>query len=188
MRLRQQLVLTLKTSFSVFDIMDFYDLIKQRRSTRHFRSKKIPEDVLHRVLKAGYYAPSGADQHPYVYIVIDDPELKEDIKKHCEKIDKKFYDNSETWFKYWMKRMNISLEKEFLADAPVLVIVAGETDKPYWLESAWISITYVILAAEYEGLGTLTYTPCRKGFLKGILSLTRNLEPIVILPIGYPKK
>lgn len=168
--------------------MNLYELMKHRRSTRYFSSKKIPEDVLQRVLEAGQYAPSGANQHPYVYIVVDDPVLKEDIKKHCEIIDKRFYGSSESWFKDWMKKKSISLEKEFLADAPALVIVAGETDKPYWLESTWVSITYVVLAVEYEGLGTLTYTPAETGFLKGMLSLPENIEPVVVLPVGYPKK
>ena len=167
--------------------MDLYELMKHCRSARHFFSKKIPEDVLQRVLKAGQYAPSGADKHPYVYIVVDDPVSKEDIKKHCEIVDRRFYENSESWFKDWMKRKKISLEKEFLAEAPSLIIVAGETDKPYWLESTWISVTYVVLAAEYEGLGTLTYTPAETGFLKEMLSLPENLEPVVILSVGYAK-
>jgi iodotyrosine deiodinase len=168
--------------------MNLYELMKLRRSTRHFHSKKIPEDVLQRVLKAGQYAPSGANQHPYVYIVVTDPLLKEDVKKHCEKIDKRFYENSESWFKDWMKKKNISLEKEFLVGAPALIIVAGETDKPYWLESAWISITYVVLAAEYEGLGTLTYTPAETDFLHDLLDIPGALEPVVIMPIGYAKR
>jgi len=168
--------------------MDLYELMKHRRSTRQFRSKKIPEDVLQRVLKAGQYAPSGANRHPYVYIVVDDSASKEDIKKHCEIVDKRFYENSESWFKDWMKKKKLALEKEFLGSAPALIIGAGETDKPYWLESTWISITYVVLAAEYEGLGTLTYTPAETGFLKEMLSLPERLEPVVVLPIGYPKK
>jgi len=168
--------------------MDLYELMKQRRSTRHFSSKKIPEEILQRVLKAGQYAPSGADKHPYVYIVVDDPASKEDIKKHCEIVDKRFYENSESWFKNWMKKKNISLEKEFLVDAPALIIVAGETDKPYWLESTWISITYVVLAAEYEELGTLTYTPAETDFLHDLLDLHGALEPVVIMPIGYAER
>jgi len=168
--------------------MNLYELMKQRRSTRHFHSKKIPEDVLQRVLKAGQYAPSGANKQPYVNIVVDDHASKEVIKKNCEIVDKNFYNNSKSWFKEWMKSKKISLKKEFLAEAPVLIIVAGETDKPYWLESTWISVTYVILAAEYEGLGTLTYTPSKMEFLKEMLSLPENLEPVVLIPIGYPKK
>jgi nitroreductase len=168
--------------------MNLYDLMKNRRSNRHFFSKKIPEDSLKRILEAGQYAPSGADKHPYAYIIIEDQVIKEDIKMHCEIIDKKFYNNSETRFKEWMKKRRISPEKDFLVDAPILIIVAGEIDKPYWLESTWISITYVILAAEYEGLGTLTYTPSETGFLKEILVLPEKIEPVVIIPIGYIKK
>jgi len=85
--------------------------------------------------------------------------LKKEIKQYCEDADKRDYDTSEEWFKKWMVKKNISLKKDFLVDAPYLIVVAGETDKPYWLESTWISISYMILAAEAEGLGTLTYTP-----------------------------
>jgi len=89
--------------------MNLYDLMKNRRSSRHFCSKKIPEDKLKRILEAGLYAPSGVDKHPYSYIVIEDRVIKEDIKTHCEIIDKNFYKNSGTWFKNWMKKKRMSL-------------------------------------------------------------------------------
>ena len=168
--------------------MNIYDLMKNRRSRRHFYSKKIPEDTLIRIIKSGQYAPSGADKHPYAYIIIEDDVIKEDIRTYCEIIDKKFYKNSETSFKNWMKKKRISLDKNYLVEAPVIIIVVGEMDNPYWLESTWISITYILLAAEYEGLGTLTYTPNEIGFLKEILMLPEKIEPVVIIPIGYYKK
>ena len=86
-----------------------------------------------------------------------------------------------------MKKKKISLKKSFLVDAPFLVVVAGETDKPYWLESTWISIAYMILAAENEGLATLTYTPADTNFLHDLLKLPKTLEPVVIIPVGYTK-
>jgi nitroreductase len=61
-------------------------------------------------------------------------------------------------------------------------------EKPYWLESTWISISYIILTAEHEGLGTLTFTPDEIGFLKDILKLPEKIIPVVIIPIGYYKK
>ncbi len=57
---------------------------------------------------------------------------------------------------------------------------------PYWLESTWISIAYIILATEEEGLATLTYTPGQMKFLIPLLDLPEVYEPVVILPIGYP--
>ena len=168
--------------------MDLYELMKNRRSTRDFLNKEFSEEKLNLVLKAGQLAPSGADQKPYVYIVVDDMALKKEIKQYCEDADKRSYDNSKEWFKKWMKGKDISLKKDFLVDAPYLVVVAGETDKPYWLESTWISISYMILAAEAEGLGTLTYTPSETDFLNDILELPKKLTPVVIIPVGYAKR
>jgi len=167
--------------------MDLYELMKNRRSTREFLNKKVPEEKLNLILKAGRLAPSGADQKPYVYIVIDDMNLKKEIKQYCEDADKRYYDTSEEWFKKWMEKKNISLEKDFLVDAPYLIVVAGETDKPYWLESTWMSISYMILAAENEGLGTLTYTPAETDFIKDLLELSKKVVPVAIIPLGYEK-
>ena len=161
--------------------------MKNRRSTRDFLNKKVPEEKLDLVLKAGQLAPSGADQKPYVCIVIDDVDLKKQIKQYCEDADKRYYDASEEWFRKWMDKKNISLEKNFLVDAPYLIIVAGETDKPYWLESTWMSISYMVLAAEAEGLGTLTYTPAETDFIKDLLELSKRVVPVAIIPLGYEK-
>jgi nitroreductase len=88
--------------------------MKNRWSRRDFYSKKIPEDTLLRIIKAGEYAPSGADKYPYAYIIIEDNPMKENIKKHCEIIDKKYYKNSENRFKNWMKKRGFLLKKIFL--------------------------------------------------------------------------
>ncbi|MCK5258402.1 MAG: nitroreductase family protein [Thermoplasmatales archaeon] len=167
--------------------MNLYELMKNRRSTRDFLNKEVPEEKLNLILKAGRLAPSGADQKPYVYIAVDDMTLKKEIKQYCEDADKRYYDTSEEWFKKWMEKKNISLEKNFLVDAPYLIVVAGETDKPHWLESTWMSISYMILAAENEGLGTLTYTPTDTDFIKDLLELPKKFVPVTIIPIGYAK-
>lgn len=167
--------------------MDLYDLMRNRRSTRNFLNKKVSEKKLLSILKAGLLAPSGADQKPFVYIVVDDPVLKKKIKQFCEKTDKKYFATAPEWFKQWMKKKKISLKKDFFVDAPFLVVVAGETDKPYWLESTWVSIAYMILAAENEGLASLTYTPAEMNFLKNLLHLPEIARPVAIIPVGYAK-
>ncbi|UCH71675.1 MAG: nitroreductase family protein [Thermoplasmatales archaeon] len=167
--------------------MDLYKLMEKRRSTRKFSNRKVPKYKIEKILKAGQMAPSGADQKPYIYIIIEDTDLKKKIKIYSESIDKKHYSTAPQWFKKWMKEKNISLEKDFLIDASFLVVAAGDTKNPYWLESAWLSIAYVILAAENEGLSTLTYTPADMNFLKDLLNFPKRLKPVVILPVGYAK-
>jgi len=167
--------------------MDLYELMENRRSTREFYDKKVSEEKFRSILKAGLSAPSGADQKPFVYIVVTDPVLKKKIKRFSETVDKKYYSTAPEWFKKWMKKKSISLEKNFLVDATFLIVVAGETDKPYWLESTWISIAYMILAAENEGLASLTYTPAETDFLNDLLHLPQTFKPVVIIPIGYAR-
>ena len=168
--------------------MNIYKIMENRRSIRNFSRKKIPRKKIVQIINAGQLSPSGANKKPFVYIIVEDTIIKEKIKLNCESVDKEFYNKSSKDFKKFMKERKISLKKDFLVDAPYLIIVAGETDKPYWLESTWISITYVILAAEYEGFASLTYTPSRFDFIKDLLKLPKGLEPVSIIPIGYAKK
>ena len=162
-----------------------YDLMKRRRSVRKYSSKAVPREKLLHILQAGTLAPSGADQRPYVYIVVDNPELKRRIREECEAADRAYHQRAPGWMRKWLASKGITPEKPFLTEAPYLVVVVGETDKPYWLASAWVSIAYMILAAEEEGLATLTYTPAKMSFLRELLNLAENHQPVAIIPVGY---
>jgi nitroreductase len=162
------------------------EVMKRRRSIRKFKKTKFATEKLCSVLKTGLLAPSGADQSPYTMIIIDNEQLKRQIRTKCESADKEFHEESPAWLKEWFAKKNITTEKKFLTDAPFLVVLAGNTTMPYWLESTWISIAYIILAIEEEGFATLTYTPGQMEFLLPLLDLPKVYEPVVILPIGYP--
>ncbi|MEF8880093.1 MAG: nitroreductase family protein, partial [Candidatus Thermoplasmatota archaeon] len=112
---------------------------------------------------------------------------KNEIKDFCEETDRESFEDSPDWFKKWMEDKNISLDKNFLVDAPYLAVVCGEQDKPYWLESTWLAIGFIVLAAEYEGLSTLTYTPSSFEGVKKILEIPEKIQPVVILPLGFSK-
>lgn len=162
------------------------DLMKRRRSIRRFKRDTFAPEKLCSILNAGLLAPSGANQNPYVFVIIDDEQLKKEIRNECELADKGFHDESPSWLKEWFSKKQITSEKQFLTDAPYLVVIAGNTTMPYWLESTWISVAYILLSTEAEGLSTLTYTPGQMSFLNSLLGLPEVYEPVVILPIGYP--
>jgi len=50
----------------------------------------------------------------------------------------------------WFKEKNISWKK-FLTDASILLLVFDKSDEPYWIESVWIAIGYILLAIEEKG-------------------------------------
>ena len=52
------------------------DLIEKRQSVRQYSTKEIPNDVLKKILKAGYLAPSWMNSQPWKFILVKNPETK----------------------------------------------------------------------------------------------------------------
>ncbi len=57
------------------------DLIKSRQSIRKYTDKHIPDDVLNKILKAGYFAPSWMNSQPWKFILVKNPETKKLLSK-----------------------------------------------------------------------------------------------------------
>lgn len=65
--------------------MEILDAMKNRRSVHRYERKIVPLKKITKILEAGRYAPSGANQQPWRYIVVDSEELKERIRREAEK-------------------------------------------------------------------------------------------------------
>ena len=162
------------------------DIMKDRRTVREFRQDDIDSEALDRILQASTLPPSGADMLPYTFIIIRDEETKAIIRNEAEKVEKHFSEHADPELTKKFNGWGVTHEKPFLTEAPVLMVIAGDTTKPYWRESTWLSIGYILLAIESEGLGTVTYTPSDMGFIRDIMNLPDTFSPQAILPIGIP--
>ena len=161
--------------------------MRNRRSIRKYKKQQIPIKEILQVLEAGRLAPSGANQQPWTYILVTDIKLKQEIRKEAELVEKNFHCKAPKSLKNWLKNQGITPQKSFLTEAPALIVVAGYTkDTPYWLESTWMSIAYILLQAASQGFGTLTYTPSDTRFLNKLLNIPDDYQPVAIIPIGYP--
>jgi nitroreductase len=167
---------------------ELLNLMKHRRSVRKYKKNPVHLETIYKILEAGRYAPSGANSQPWIYIVVTENGLKEKIRKEAEKIEKRFHKNASNSLKLWLKKQKITYKKIFLTEAPTLVVVAGLTTAPYWLESTWISIAYILLSVKSQNLGTLTYTPSETDFLNKLLDIPKQYQPVAILPIGEPEE
>lgn len=68
------------------DLTEVERVIYKRRSNRLFmRNKKVPDEILERVLEAGRFAPSGGNCQPWSFIVITDRDLLSRITTDCKK-------------------------------------------------------------------------------------------------------
>ena len=59
--------------------METLTAIKNRKSTRAFLNKEIPEEIITELLKAAMAAPSGVDRRPWEFYVIKSEENKKKV-------------------------------------------------------------------------------------------------------------
>ena len=58
----------------------FHEVIKSRRSVRKFESgRSVSKEALQRIVDCGRWAPSGANVQCFDFIVIDKPELRDQV-------------------------------------------------------------------------------------------------------------
>jgi iodotyrosine deiodinase len=176
---------------------DFYVEMKRRRSVRDFSDRPVPHDVIENCIRTAGTAPSGANQQPWHFIVVSDPEIKRQIRMAAEEEERAFYSGRAP--KEWreaLAHLGTDANKPFLESSPYLIVIfaqsygideQGEKVKNYYVsESVGIATGMLITALHHAGLATLTHTPSPMGFLSTILQRPANERPYLILVTGYP--
>lgn len=176
----------------------FLELVRTRRSVRHFSSDPIPIDVVETAIAAAATAPSGANQQPWRFVLVTDPAIKRQIREAAESEERDNYERRfpDEWL-HALEPFGTDWHKEFLETAPCLIVVfridygleKGEKRKHYYVqESVGIACGFLLAALHAAGLATLTHTPSPMGFLATILNRPANERPFLLIPVGYPEK
>ena len=62
--------------------MELYEAIQKRRTVRDFSMKRVPEEILTRILEAGMMAPSHDHARDWHFVVLRDPEHIAGVLRH----------------------------------------------------------------------------------------------------------
>jgi iodotyrosine deiodinase len=176
--------------------VQFFDLMKRRRSVRTFSKKAVPRTVIENCIAAAGRSPSGANQQPWQFIAISDRTVKRAIRTAAEACEQSFYDHrASTAWKEALKPLGTDARKPFLETAPWLIAVFAvkygkmPEHKHYYVnESVGIATGILITALHFCGLAVLTYTPSPMAFLGDILQRPKNEKPFLLLVTGYPAR
>ena len=171
--------------------------MSRRRTVRDFSPDPVPIELIDQAIRVASLAPSGANQQPWRFVVVRDPELKRQIREAAEVEERDNYENRfpEDWLRD-LAQFGTDWHKPFLEIAPYLIAVfridygldaAGNKLKHYYVqESVGIAAGFLITALHLAGLATLTHTPSPMGFLGKILDRPANERPFLLIPVGYP--
>lgn len=149
--------------------MPFSDLIKQRHSVREFQAKVPERSLLEKLMVAAQCAPSAVNIQPWQFIVVCQEPLLSQVKD-C-------------------------YHREWINDAPVCIVAIGN-HREAWHRQAdgkdhcdidvSIAITHLTLQAAELGLASCWVCNFETEKLKTLFNLSAHLEPIALIPIGYP--
>lgn len=174
----------------------FYALCRRRRSVRSFSTKPVSRRLIEILIATAGTAPSGANKQPWKFVLVDDPLLKREIRLAAEEEERENYEHRmpRAWLDD-LEPLGTSWHKEFLEDAPVLIVVFrekyrienGTIRKNYYVdESVGIACGFLLAAIHNAGLAALTHTPSPMDFLRTILRRPHNEVPYLLIPVGYP--
>lgn len=141
--------------------------IHKRRSIREFTDREISNEQLHAIIKAGIWAPSGLNNQPWRFAIIQDKGVKEQVAK-------------QTHYGHIVRGANaliaVYLNKDDMYDAV----------KDH--QSAGACIQNMLLATEALGLGAVWLGQILKNKteVNRILGLKDNFDLMAVVALGYP--
>ena len=150
--------------------MDLIPEIDQRRAKRALSEKKIPKDILDRIMTAATFAPSCSNNQPWRFLVVTEEQSLNRIRQALSSGN------------YWAKK------------APVIVALATKLDldarlsdrRDYALLDSGLALENLLLQAFKEGL----YAHAMAGFdpfvVKEEFRIPDEFTVITLVAVGYP--
>jgi nitroreductase len=172
--------LAAETEFEVirngFGTMTFSEVVLKRRSIRKHLDKPVEIDLLKELIQESTLAPSAGNEQPWKFIIVQDPDLLDEISEECKKnLLARIAGNPNDYAKKY-ERMLQNEGFNIFYNAPCLVLILGEDRVKNLLYDCTLAASYLMLSAVAKGLGT-----CWINFAKEIT------DPALLDQIGVPK-
>ncbi len=160
--------------------MDFLALSRQRQSDRNYLDKPVEKETLLRILESARMAPSACNAQPWKVIVVDQPELKNQVADATSD-----------------KVIGIN---HFAKQAPIHLVIVQESAnftsklggwikrKHFPLIDIGIFTEHLCLGAASEGLGSCIIGWFNEPLVKKVLNIPSSKSVALIVLIGYPGK
>jgi len=159
--------------------MDVEGAIRSRRSIRRYKKKDVSDSVVRELLDLARHAPSSMNGQPWHFTVV----RGDQTKKKLVQIKNKYCPVEKQAFR-----------ADLIQHAPVIVVVSVDRRESYdrEIENGVFAAANILLAAHDKGLGSVymsAYRADEPGVSEEIrqaLGIPGHMDPISILPLGYP--
>jgi nitroreductase len=162
--------------------MDFFEVIRTRRSVRRFADRPVEDEKIQALLEAARQAPSWANLQCWRFVVVKDPSVK-------GKVSELSY--VESFFAPLGYKTNPA--RKGLAEAPVVIVACADPSQSgtiwgqsYYMTDIGIAAQNLMLAARALGLGTVFVGVFDEEKVRSMLAIPPNIRVVGLFPVGYP--
>ena len=152
--------------------MDFFQVIRDRRSIRRYKGIPVEQEKVEKILNAARMAPSWKNMQCWRFLVVREQPKRTNI------LDALSENNP---------------GRNAIATAPIVILVCADTAKSgvsneisYYIADAATAFAHLCLAAHSLGLGTCWMGSYDEGKIKQLFSLPDRIRIVGITPLGYP--
>lgn len=152
--------------------------ILTRVSNRRFTDEPVSEELIETLLHAGMAAPSAMDYDPWHFVIVQDVELKRELKASLPYV-KMMNDNSTGI----VVCGDITLYERISK-------IEGEDNTLYWVQDCSAASQNILLAAHSLGLAAVWTgifpLQSRIDKLQRLLALPKHIVPLNLIIVGHP--
>ncbi len=161
--------------------MEFSKVVKGRRSIRKYQDRIVRDSEVERLLDLARRAPSSMNGQPWHFVIVKDDKTKRaltEIKNRFCPAEKQAY------------------AADFLRTAPVIIVVCVDKSRSFGreIENGMLATSIILLGAQSRVLGSVcmmaynSNEPKLSEEIRKELNIPYGIEPVSILPLGYPNE
>ena len=149
--------------------MNFLELVKARYSSRNYDARPVEQEKLDYIMECVRLAPSAVNLQPWRFRIVTDKEA--------------------------IARLQTCYKRDWLSTAPCIIVACANHEESWHRRAdnkdhadidVAIAVEHICLAATEQGLATCWVCNFNAEGCREVLQLPENLEPVVLVPIGYP--
>lgn len=160
------------------------NLIKSRRSTRHYKSENLDAETLQKLKDMLNWTPTGCNFHKLHFAFVEDKDIMDKIRDYVNKklikiLTGNIVNKIKTKFSHYKDAL-VNGEDVIFRGAPHMVVVSAPINAPCVNIDPVIALSYFELYANSLGVGT-----CWCGFAHICMQLFPELAIQMKVPHGY---
>ena len=157
--------------------MEFEELLKKRQSVRKYISQPVEKEKIDKLISAVHFSPSACNSQPWRLIIVDEPELKNEVAKAT-------FSKTIAFNKFAVEVPVIAV---FVIEKAKLIAKIGGSlkNQEYPMYDIGIAAAHFCLQAAELGLGTCMIGWFDEKRIQQLLKIPEKRKIGLVITLGY---